>query len=389
MLLPRFDPPANLGDFVTQVQRDGWNQRISRYFTEDIAAVNQYPGVACQFYDPTQTGTDADFGEALISWPGFPRLVLSAHPGNRPAAWAQAEATPAARSQYQDEYLEWNVVRNGAGKITRVSFTCEGPEYWDFLAATDTGKLLALYQSLVDPAHAGEVKLTDLIVGGQYQPRNRWNRDHGAVHLTHGNNTLGAEINIAATATVIRKNAAGQTITASDRLIRCGKFGSPGRASDPKIGAQVNQFARDGYAITLKNPVGLYISGWDDTGWKKPDGTPVGNYWRLLRGNPAPGAGQPAQGLHLVYEVPAAEGFVVGDIRIGAQTIQYGGQIAENITVGLVGVVCRKNSFHNPPQPCGPPPVPAVVGGGMGIAAAPGVPRRSRAPEAADAGGGN
>ncbi|KAF3919552.1 hypothetical protein ABW20_dc0102306 [Dactylellina cionopaga] len=29
---------------------------------------------------------------------------------------------------YQDEYLEWAVVRNEEGKITKITFTCEGPE---------------------------------------------------------------------------------------------------------------------------------------------------------------------------------------------------------------------------------------------------------------------
>src|SRR5205085_4182012 len=128
------------------------------------------------------------FQESLISWPAFPRQVLAMHPGNKPAAWAQAEGTVSARSQFQDEYLEWNVVRNAAGKITRVSFTCEGPEYWDFLAKADPNKLLALYKQLVNPAHAGEVKLSDLIVGNAYKRDNRFNREFGSVHLIQPNN---------------------------------------------------------------------------------------------------------------------------------------------------------------------------------------------------------
>lgn len=34
----------------------------------------------------------------------------------------------------QDEYCEWSVERNAQGKVTRVMFTCEGPEYWTCLA---------------------------------------------------------------------------------------------------------------------------------------------------------------------------------------------------------------------------------------------------------------
>ena len=32
--------------------------------------------------------------------------------------------------EVQDEYLEWSLIRNSAGKIVRVVFTCEGPEVW-------------------------------------------------------------------------------------------------------------------------------------------------------------------------------------------------------------------------------------------------------------------
>jgi len=29
MLLPRFDPPANIGDFTTEAQRKNWSKLIS------------------------------------------------------------------------------------------------------------------------------------------------------------------------------------------------------------------------------------------------------------------------------------------------------------------------------------------------------------------------
>jgi hypothetical protein len=84
----------------------------------------------------------------------------------------------------------------------------------------------------------------------------------------------------------------------------------------------------------LREPIGLYIAGYDDTGWTKPDGSPVGNYWKIIRG-------RPGQILRLEYRVPPAAGFVVGDIRIGGRRIEWGGQIAEHVTVtagGIAGV---------------------------------------------------
>ena len=92
-----------------------------------------------------------------------------------------------------------------------------------------------------------------------------------------------------------------------------------------------NTLVRKNLSVTARDPVGLYIAGWDDTGWTKPDGKPVGNYWRIVRG--VPGAALRAE-----YEVPASEGFVVGDIRIGGRLIEFGGQIAEHLTVTIVGI---------------------------------------------------
>ena len=73
---------------------------------------------------------------------------------------------------------------------------------------------------------------------------------------------------------------------------------------------------------------------WDDTGWEEPDGTPVGDYWRVIRG--APGAA-----LRVEYEVPAAEGYAVGDIRIGGRPITTGGQLAEHVVMSAHGVAGR------------------------------------------------
>jgi hypothetical protein len=354
MKITRFDPPANVQDLKTDQQRQGWSDLIERYFDESIAAVeNAFPGVTCQFYNPRTTDTDSPSAEKLIEWPGFPKILQDRFPDDRRRAWETAEATPGARKKYQDEYLEWNVVRK-AGKITRVSFTCEGPEYWDFLAQTDPGTLLELYRGLVDPARKEQVKLSDLVTGGSYNPGNKWNTRYGAVHLTQPNNTLGAEIKIAADATVLWRHT-GQPVTDTAQLICCGRFGDGGRASDPKIGADVNTLARAGYSITLRNPVALYITGYSHQGWKKPNGKAVGNYWKVVRGTPAPGTNKPAQVLHLVYEVPPGEGFVVGDITINGRPIEFGGQIAEFVRVGLVGVACRKGKSHNPAQECTDP----------------------------------
>ncbi len=108
-------------------------------------------------------------------------------------------------------------------------------------------------------------------------------------------------------------------------------------AADDYIIREVAALGRSGFAITVNDPVGLYIDGWNDTGWTKPDGCPVGNYWRITRG-------KPGAVLRLEYEVPEEAGFTVGDILIGGRPIQHGGQLAEHMTSSLPIIVARRSS---------------------------------------------
>ena len=71
-----------------------------------------------------------------------------------------------------------------------------------------------------------------------YNPYNQYNftTTTGTIaHLIHPSNTLSAEIDIAAQATVIRKGPDGQTITNNDQLVNCSQYGNSGRNSDPTV----------------------------------------------------------------------------------------------------------------------------------------------------------
>src|SRR5262249_31190254 len=163
----------------------------------------------------------------------FPRLVAINSPSNK-ARWQTAEAS----RDRQDEYCEWSVTRDSnTGKITKVTFTCEGPEYWSFLAQVNPDKLLSLYQQFVSP----QVRKQDLFFSsGEYRANNKWNNSttNGAMHLVQPNNNLGAEIDIAVRSTVVRR-INGTVLTGERELIDCGGYGEPERNSDPHIGAQV------------------------------------------------------------------------------------------------------------------------------------------------------
>jgi hypothetical protein len=355
MLLAAFDPPGNVPDLAPgSAEYRAWSAWISNAIDGEIARIESVLGAGrCQLYNPTKTATSEPAAELTINWEGFPMRFLRAHRENRVDAWRAADIFLPGAARPQDEYLEWFVHRNAAGKISRVDFTCEAWDYWDFLGATAPDTLLKLYQRYIDPS----IRKADLFTGGTYEKLNRWNTEKGAMHLTEGANSLGAEINLVAGATVLWQNG-GKVVTDSLQLVQCGGFGDPVRSSDPRIGSDLNSLARMGFAITLKNPVGLLIDGIDDTGFLKPDGKPAGNYWKMLRGFDG-GA------VRATYEVPAGEGFVVGDMTIGGLKVEYGGQLAEHVTMKVVGIACRPGSFSNTPQTCGTPGPPGF--GAVGL----------------------
>ena len=372
MLLTKFDPPANINDFDSiPNQRQAWSDALSSWFTRETKGVEQLVGAGhSQFYNPHFTDTPSPSSTKDISWIGFPQLITNKHPGNHQAALKEADTLLSDADgpfRPQDEYCEWFVTRAaGTNKITRVDFTCEGPEYWFAMAhgypegvpasvqtanaQGDKNKVLTLYQQLVSP----NVQMNDLFNNGVYNPRNKWNTTDGAVHLTHPANTLEAEINIAAQSTVPRARQ-GQLLTDQDSLVCCAGYGVPGRASDPTIGGDVNALARQGASITLANPVGLYIDSLNTTGWVTPDGTPAASFWTIVRG--APGSG-----LRAVFQVPASKGYTISDIKIGGVAINFGGQIAEHILMKLTGVACRIGASHNTPKNCIATPPPGCSG---------------------------
>ena len=100
--------------------------------------------------------------------------------------------------------------------------------------------------------------------------------EHGALHLTHSANNLGAEFFMAASATV-RRTKLGAELTQAIPLITCARYGNEDRNSDPKIGIEVNALARAKRMVTLANPVGLYMAAFDGAGITL-NGHPAGDF---------------------------------------------------------------------------------------------------------------
>jgi phosphatidylserine/phosphatidylglycerophosphate/cardiolipin synthase-like enzyme len=323
----RFDPPGFVEDF-TEEQKLTWSQTISDWIdTAQLGHPDRNDGPRTQFFNPLRNPAAADQKVAVIFWNAFPRKVKSAALSDR-QRWRQADAT----RNVQDEYCEWSVMRDPVSqKITRVTFTCEGPEYWDALAEANPAQVLALYQEFI----SSQIQHADLFLNGQYNKYNRFNNSTtaGAMHLIQGANSLTAEIELGAAAT-IRRTHAGQELTGAQELIACARYGEAGRNSDPFIGEQINALARQGADITLNNPVGLYLHEFNPVGWSTPDQADAREFWKFVRG-------RDGYFVRAVFEVPAERGYAVGDITIAGKPLEFGAQIADFITIKLEGVATR------------------------------------------------
>ena len=338
MKISAFRPPADLQDFGAP-HRAAWSSFISDSFNDRAKGDTSNPldSPRTQFFNPLGVALAADATEKAVTWSAFPKRIQLALPAG-PARWRAADKS----RDVQDEYCEWSVERDVTGKIKRVSFTCEPPEYWQFLAATDPDKTLALYREHVSPS----VKREDLFgSNGEYIVRNHWNTTTttGAMHLVQQANTLGAEIELAAAATVTRQHA-GQPLTSEQDLIECSRYGDPQRHSDPHIGGEVNALARLGALITLADPVGLYMDGLTTAGWETPDGADPADFWRITRGTTA-------FAVRAVYEV-TGHPYLVGDVKINGKAIQFGSQIAEGISMRLTGLAHQLHSSTSAPREC-------------------------------------
>jgi len=327
-ILPSFQTPGNVADHHPV----DWSRAVHSLFSHFAA---RFP----QFYDPTATDTPPEASAAAVIWPAFPGSL-------RGSPLERLEIADGHRGA-QDEYCEWGVDRNDGGKITRVTFTTELPEYFEHLFLSDPSDpqaLLALYHEFVGT----QVAIEDIAPDGEYLRKNQWNQstDRAPVHLMQGSNNLEAAVQLAAEATILRERADGTRVTHNQELVECGGLGEPLRNSDPQIAATVNNAVAAGAAVTLRDPVGLYIDGLITGGMVTPDAEDPATFWRIERG-------EPGNVVRASYEVPPSEerGYFVGDITIDGRRIEFGGQLARRVRIRLDAIV--KPGDHIPDsQPC-------------------------------------
>ncbi|WP_415919559.1 hypothetical protein [Tateyamaria sp. SN6-1] len=390
-VLPGFSTPAQVQDFPNDTAKQDalnarWSDNINRFTEQTIqndpwSSINQ-PRLT-QYFNPTQTDVPGDAPVVKIPWTAFPRRITTTFPDvGQKKQWEYADNGPndpdygpRGPRGWQDEYCEWSVKRNAAGKITEVMFTCENREYWFSLWEIDPERVLDLYRTLV----SADVEMDDLILrdgNGKpvidretgrpaYNDRNPWNSTttNGAVHLISNPNALSAEIFLAGQATILRETATGTPITDKSQLIQCSKYGTPNRNSDPTIGADVNGLVRSNHLrVSLHDPVGLYIQTPNFDSFQLPFTAPAGahpsDYWTVKRGHVAGSGDKLDFILHAVYKVPEELGFTVGDIMIDGFSIDFASQITEKFEIALAGVGLPQSSTPDVLHCAGDAPAP-------------------------------
>lgn len=338
--------PGNVVDFETDAQRQQWSQHLSAEIDGAIAGIKSCVP-SPQYVNPANVDVSA-FQKTPIHWPGFPKLVYAEFPTRREAYDAADQPSVVKGKKLsggrllQDEYLEWFIHRDGNGKIVSVDFTTETQEYWTFLFSQSKDLAARKYSTIL----GAQVQVADISdASGRYNPLNRFNTTDGIIHLIQPNNTLPAELDIAAQATRPRTDDTGQVTSDVVSCSHCGSpagLGEPGRNSDPTIAQSVNAVAATGCVLTIPDPVGLYIQKLDTKGWTGPAGIQPSSCWNVIRGNPT---------VRASFVVPP--GHTLDEFQIGGIAITNAGQISDKISVFLFAAFGAPHQVTLPaPAPC-------------------------------------
>jgi hypothetical protein len=425
-----FQPPANLKDFdLSTANKDRlyeeWDKRINMSFKSVLDATEEGSGekIYPRFYSPLNVPSGITPIERSITWPGFPRVYdnwVNIESNPKPENFARVHLAAevlrpfvsalfqvvdnkgevideffqyvpfipgsgfqmlpyddsgsidqsggfALEERVQDEYLEWHVERTG-NKVTKITYTAEGPEYWEVLANNDKALALELYRKYI----SSDVKSSDIfwqtdvagpiitidaennsnqrITGytkragwlkGEYNPHNIWNTRRGAMHLIQRNNSLSAEIRLAADATrrwAFRSDLTPPNLDGNDRfrLTGCGGFGGINRNSDPTIGYSVNEIMLNDLAVTLSDPVGLYISEIQLSGLKDPIGKLLAreDVLNISRGDENPSK---PRILRFTISPPVGADYGLEQCTLDGRPLSTGGPIARQTSITIYG----------------------------------------------------
>lgn len=346
--------PGNLSD-LEGLAKDEWNRYVSDKTKEAInsSGTKQFlPEVDDSITSPP----------VAVDWSGFPVRIQTCLDGSlrktlRFLDW-QLGNIDAGRPIGHEEYLEWRVVRNGAGKITRMEFTTEIREYWEILAKYHPTKCLRLLGRFAgeriaafDDVYGGDPEQmtpeersrafqSNMFALNDTPPKSPYNNGRRAIaFMGKSVNTLNAAIQLASFAAfpyqAEETNGTIRSITGSEAIAFTNQNALDCRNSDPTIVSSVIDQAVAGKFLVLDNPPGIYVLDVQHEKILLPDrSASIPRDWFEFQRGSRDGV---ERSQRLVFEVPPSQGFTISDLIDDEinEPIAFGGQIAKKITVGL------------------------------------------------------
>jgi hypothetical protein len=298
----------------------------------------------------------------VADWLGFPARIASCIKRQQTVELLDEQTNRHGGRSLQEEYLEWRVVRDpeSPGKIRRIEFTTELPEYWQVLAAREPDRTLGLIAEF-----AGEEQVPAEVAYGLLDPfaddatpdsrarafggrmlsldsANPYSDGRRAICcMLQPSNTLEALTRLATIATTPRairdaRSSQIRCLTCSEAIPLFAGAAQSGRASDPVLVERLGRLAFEGRRVALDDPVGIYIQDVEHTRLLTPDGSAVPREWfEFSRGSL--GDDGRARYQRLVFEVPAEETFTISELVDVAteRPLRYGGEAADLIRLAL------------------------------------------------------
>jgi hypothetical protein len=311
-----------------------YSDPVGRDFLGNDAAKTEYRRVLQGAYDSFARRTNSAFTwlEALAQLSGGQAA------GSRTVDWRAFPLTSGTtdknidgnRLRFQDEYVEW-LAETAAGKLVKVTFTTEFPEYFEAFAAVELPALTAAIQDVMP----GAVPTAAELFGPGFNAaaetpqarsqtffsrlaQNPWNNGQkGILCLTQRANTLGALFNLLTECGVPRVGGAPEN-TCSLVGGACGV----GRSSDPAVCTLAQQAARGQIGFSLADPAGIHIieieGVWSLNGTPLDINDPARNQgiWAVSR-----------NGRRGVLSIPAG-------LNLDGQPLITGAQVAHKLQVG-------------------------------------------------------
>lgn len=287
----------------------------------------QFPSSAFTFleaFDALANGAVSQ--RATVDWTAFP--ITAGLPNNQ---------IDQQRLTVQDEYVEWETEKDASGKVTKVTFTTEFPEYFQALAQVSLNALIAGIQEVIPGANPTVRELlgtsTDSTTGEDRARKfrgnlrnNPWNNgEKGILCLTQRANTFNALLNLLSQCGIPQpnQNPANVCSLVGDAC------GAP-RNSDPAICLKTQTLATQRQGLSLADPAGVQFL--DLKGIWRINGQPIDNIndlannqgtWQIIRG-----------GRRAVLKV-------INGLTLNGDSITSGAQVSTVLRVGAEVIAAR------------------------------------------------